>query len=445
MELAYLLIGCSVLFVAAWRRGWTVPLWAALLIALGARAVVAVLASGYTPQDVAECFRDAGNLVLAGRDPMTQLPRYEWNFLPVMPYVFAGEVRSGLPWPLAAKVAPIAADLVTTALLSRFRPAPTAGGGGWSRSAQRGGGGWPRFPRTPGAPGAPLLYALCPLAILISAVHGQVEPVALAMGTWALLLARRGAAGRTGLLAGLAIATKTWPVLLVLGMLRDTPVSRWWRLLASLAVAPLAALLTVRLFLHDSMRAALGVLVSYRSMFGWWGWSGMLHLLGLAGTGYTGPGVAEFQRVGTVIVIAAMGAVLLARWADGVALTAAVLLAFLAVTAGFGPQYLVWPVPCLILLRWSWGLAFTVLAGCYGMFVYLVAIPYPGLTWAGDVERWACLPVIMAAVLAVRDGVRAIPATARHARVGRAGRPGWRSPLPVPASPARTAPRHGRV
>jgi hypothetical protein len=78
--------------------------------------------------------------------------------------------RTGLPWAVAGKIAPILADLALVVLLARL------GGAEHGRLVA-----W--------------LYAVCPLAVLVSALHGQVEPVALALGAGALLAARRGALG----------------------------------------------------------------------------------------------------------------------------------------------------------------------------------------------------------------------------------------------------------
>lgn len=371
---------CAALFVVACLRRWTGSVWTAVLVALGVRLVFLALSYGHTPRDVAEYFQHAGEMVLAGHDPATGLRRFQWNFLPLMPFVYAAEIRTGLPWQIGGKIAPVLADVVIVALLAKLAPQQ----------------------RT-----VPLLYALCPVAILVSTEHGQVEPVALALGIGGLLLARRGATVRSGLLAGLAVATKTWPVLLVIGMLRETPWRRWWRLLVPL-VAVLAALLaTIPLFLHTSIRAFGHVVSSYRSYLGLWGWTGVLRFFHLAGIGYQGSGVDALQRAGTVVLaVTLVVVIMLFRKADGVALTAAVLLAFLAVTAGFGPQYLLWPVPFVLALRRPAGLVFVLAASCYAAFVYLIAIPNPTTWWNGPSQQWLSIPVIVCAVLAMPWSVR---------------------------------------
>jgi glycosyl transferase family 87 len=370
---------CLVLFVLAWLRGWSVRPPVAVAVTLATRVLMVVLANGHTPRDVTRYFQVAGMLVADGRDPLTQQPVFQWNFLPLMPYVFALEQQLGLTWQLAGKIAPVLADVAVTVLLGRLAT---------GADARR----------------IPLLYALCPVAVLVTGLHGQVEPVALALGLGGLLLARRHRAVGSGLLLGLAVATKTWPVLLVLGPLRETPVRRWWRLVLPLAAVLVALLLSIPAFLHDSLRAAVHVLANYRSYTGVWGWTGLLNYYGVAGAGYRGPRVDTVQHVGTAVTAVAVVVVVAAFWRAGaVPLTAAVLLTFLVVTAGFGAQYLLWPVPFVLLLRRRTGLVFAVAASLYAAYAYyLVSDGTPARPAVlMDVLQWASLPVIAAAALAL--------------------------------------------
>lgn len=373
-----LVLTCAALFAAAFWRKWSVPLLAAVLIGLGIRLAIVLLTYGHTPHDVAAYFQNAGRLVLDGQNPATELRRFQWNFLPLMPYLFALEVRTGLSWELGGKIVPVIGDLAIIVLLSRLAPARHA------RSI-------------------PLLYALCPLAFLVSADHGQVEPVALALGLGALLLARRGAPIRAGILGGLSIATKTWPVLLMIGVLRQTPWRRWWRVVVPGAVVLLGLLATVPLFLHDSVRAMVKVLTGYRSFVGIWGWTGLLHYFNVVGQGYAGPTIDGYQRIGTVVTaVALVTALVLFRRANAVVLSTAVLLSFLAVTAGFGLQYLLWPLPFVLLLRRPAGAVFTLLSSCYAAFFYLVATPYPShAVLTSELTEWGSVLVIASAVLAI--------------------------------------------
>jgi hypothetical protein len=347
--------------IAIWRR-WSPPVWVALAVGLAVRIVAGGLSYGHTPRDVAVYFHRAGLLILKHQNPMTHLPRFQWNFLPPMPYVFAAEIKSGLPWEIATKVVPIAADLVVIVLLATLAVAER------SRLVA-------------------LLYALCPLTVLVSAVHGQVEPILLALGLGAFLLVRRQRPGLGGLLLGLAIACKTWPVLLGLGLLRDTPVRKWWQVIAGAAVIPIAFMLSVPLLLNDSLSNVVRVMSSYRSYAGIWGWVGVLHSVRLAGSGYTGSKVDLFQKIGTpLLALTIIAVVIFFRKVDGIALTAAVLLAFLVVTVGWGAQYMLWPVPFVLLLYRRGGLAYLIASSLFAIYTYVFFIPViPAAThsWRG--------------------------------------------------------------
>ncbi|HST65018.1 MAG TPA: glycosyltransferase 87 family protein [Mycobacteriales bacterium] len=374
-----LVAACLVLFAAAWLRGWSARPLVAVAVTLATRVVMVALANGHTPRDVTRYFQLAGMLVAQGQDPLTRQPEFQWNFLPLMPYVFALEQQLGLSWEVAGKIAPVLADVAVTVLLGRLATGPD------------------RLR-------VPLLYALCPVAVLVTGLHGQVEPVALALGLGGLLLARQHRVAGSGVLLGLAVATKTWPVLLVLGPLRETPVRRWWRLALPLGAVLVALLLSIPAFLHDSLRAAVHVLVGYRSFTGVWGWTGLLNYFGVVGGGYRGPGVDTVQHVGTVVTLVAVAAAVARfRRAGAVPLTAAVLLTFLVVTAGFGPQYLLWPLPFVLLLRRRTGLVFAVAASLYAAYAYwLVADGTPVRSdTLNHLLQWASLPVIAAAALAL--------------------------------------------
>jgi hypothetical protein len=144
------------------------------------------------------------------------------------------------------------------------------------------------------------------------------------------------------------------------------------------------------------------VLASYRGNTGTWGWTGVQQLAGNAAIGFAGPRVDPYQRLGVVTVLVALGLVVLAFWSrlDGVELTAALVLAFLVVTAGFGSQYLLWPAALLMITGgWRAWLYLTLAAG-YAVFFYLVFYPAP--TVAGiRVLVYGSIPVIAAALLAL--------------------------------------------
>lgn len=353
------------------------PLAVTLGVALGLRLLVMAVAFHRTPVDVAVWFQHTGEAVLRHQDPLLVLPRHQWNFLPAMPYVHALELLTGLPWELAGKICPVLADLVTTVLVGSLAAPERAARVRWQ-------------------------YAVHPLPLLVVAWHGQVEPTAVALGLAALWAARREKAGVAGLLLGLAAAVKTWPVLFAPGILRETHRRRWPLTAAAAALPPLSLLASMPLLLGSDLGRSLQALGSYRSIMGAWGWTGIQRLSGTIGYGFAGPRVDPYQRLGAIVVLATLALVLLVFWPrlDGVELTAALMLAFLVVTAGFGVQYLLWPAALLMIGGgWRAWLYLTLAAG-YAVFSYPVF--FPGPTIAGDrLLVYGSVPVIAAALLAL--------------------------------------------
>ena len=317
--------------VVAFARRWSPPIWAAVLVGLLFRVVAAMLAAGHTFQDVMVYFHQAGEAVLAGNDPLAVLPRFWWNFLPIMPYWWAFLVKTGLPWEMAVKALPIGADLVNVVLVARLAP---------------------ELPRT-----RALQYAANPVAILVTAWHGQVEPIALALGLGALLAARTSRSTLAGALVGLAVSVKTWPVLFAAGVLRDA--TKRVRLVAAAAAVPLLVFFTMPLFVRANLWQDLRILAGYRSLVGAWGWTAMVRRFSSDPNstdvlGFTGALVDREARIGTVITVLAIAtAIWFWRRRSGPVLIQAALLTFLAVTPGFGVQYLMWPVP-LLAMRPTW-------------------------------------------------------------------------------------------
>src|SRR5260370_4702165 len=187
--------------VAAWRR-WAPAVGVAVAAGAALRLYIAVIAmrDSWQPPDFMYQFTDAVIAVFHHHDPL-RLPNSEWHFLPAMSFVNAGMYRlgelTGLPWQVVGRVVPVGADIVLSVL-----------GGALARGGLR-----RRM--------AAFQYALNPVPIMICAIHGQVEPVASALGVGAVLFAMRShpRPRPSGVLLGLAIAVNSWPALLIPGVL----------------------------------------------------------------------------------------------------------------------------------------------------------------------------------------------------------------------------------
>jgi hypothetical protein len=346
-----LLAGALVLAVVAERRGWAPSARTALLTGAALRLALVLLAAGDTarPYDFANDFRDTANNILTGHDPVLNIREGGWHFLPLLAYVFAGALRLGqlihVSWGVMGRLVTAGADLVLAPLVGRLAP---------ERQALR------RFQ-----------YACAPVALMVGAVHGQIEPVALALGVGALLTARRGRANATGLLLGLSITAGSWPVLLAPGALVALRGARPRLAAAVWAVAvPGVFFLTTPYVVGESPRfltPAAKELLSTRPVVGDWGWS----------TWFTGGAEAlspSIAKAGTILLVCALlSAACLWRRADPADLTVALLLAFLVATARFGSQYLLWALPYLVARptrrAWPATLAMTAWAGFGYLFM----------------------------------------------------------------------------
>jgi hypothetical protein len=385
------------LAVVAERRGWAPSARTSLLTGAGLRLALVLVAAGDTaqPYDYFHDFHDTATNILTGHDPVLNIRGGGWHFLPLMAYVFAGALRLGdlvgVPWRVAGRLVTAGADLALVPLVGRLAP---------ERKELR------RFQ-----------YACAPLALMICAMHGQIEPVALALGVGALLTARRARANATGLLLGLSITAGSWPVLLAPGVLLALRGARARLAAAAWAVAiPAVFFLTTPYVVGESprfLRPEAKELLSTRPVVGDWGWSAW-------STGGAQALSGSIAKAGTVLLVCALlAAIVCWRRADPADLTMAMLLGFLAVTARFGSQYLLWAVPYLI-ARPTRGaraalLAMTVWAG----FGYLVTMRLNHDDWLA-VHVWWSLPsalVVTAMLVALpweRRGRRVRPPAAEE-------------------------------
>jgi hypothetical protein len=436
-----LAVGTALVLIAPFL-GWRPKMGVSLVSGAALRLAVLWLAATL-PQswDFANDFAAAGAAVLHHTDPVLNNPG-RWHILPLMPFMLAAELKIGqfahVSWPLIGKLAPVVADLALIPLVGRL-----AGRRGRLAAFQ---------------------YACNPVSIMVCAVHGQLEPVSLALGVGAFLVARSGRAKTAGLLGGLSAATGGWPVLLLPGILLALPASRrpapggspaaavngeravapspqappetllgafrtpWgaqWRQWISAAVC--AALVPALLLVTSPLTVGTPIgelphvarlLIGARSIVGDWGWTAIV-------TGGVEQGDTGLARVGKVVLILALLATLyLWRRADPLRLTTALLLVFLVATPRLGVQYLIFPIPFLVALGGPAAAPSVVASAAWQGAGYLYL---PGLTYTGwlTVHRWWALSslavigcLIAAMPWAQRNRQRTdIDATSRDSRV----------------------------
>jgi hypothetical protein len=430
-----LVTGVVLALVAQWK-GWKPSLAVTLTIGVGFRVLILVLSAkdSWQPIDFVNSFRPAGEAIVQHHDPVLE-SNGGWHFLPTIPYVYGLLLWLGIPWEVAGRLVTVVSDIVLIPLVGKL-----AGG-----SAQR---------------LRAFQYACNPLAILVASVHGQVEPVSLAFGVAAYVVARgpdgwrppavlpwrrpgdvlrrfthpvdvdRAATTRAiwaGLLMGMALCAKSWPVILIPGMLLLLPGPRS-RLISLIAagIPPIFFLLTLPIGGWTAWGQLPEVLKTIglrpgdvRPITGDWGWTAILN----GGDWVLNPTALKLGQY--MIYAAVVFCLFWWRKADPVDVTIAIVLAFMIFTPRLGAQYLMWFMPFLVArpTRWAW----PAIIGCaaWSAVGYLVLTQFTGEKWGELHSPWAMSSIILFPVLIAAmpwgrrrsDGAEIVPAGITAARV----------------------------
>ncbi|WP_083949401.1 hypothetical protein [Herbidospora yilanensis] len=426
-----LLVTGVVLAVLAQRRGWRPSLLAILGVGIVVRVLIMLFsaADSWQPIDFVNSFRPAGEAILEGRNPVNS----GWHFLPAIPYVYGSLMWLGIPWEIAGRLVTVVADLALIPLVGRLA--------GQGRQRLRA-----------------FQYACNPLAVLVASVHGQVEPVSLVFAVAAYVVARgpgefrgseplldrpdrmvrslltRDAAGVTrravyaGLLMGLALCAKSWPVILVPGMLMFLPGVRA-RIVSGLAVAvpPILVLLTMPLGgwvrwdqLVDVLKEISLRPSDVRPITGDWGWTAVIN-----GGEWD---LTPWKLVVGQYMIYAVAAFCLWWWrkADPIDVSIAILLGFMVVTPRLGAQYLLWFMPFLVARPTKWAWPAIIGSSLWAATGYLVLTQFRGQDWGALHAPWAIssivlFPLLIAAMPWARrsfdDQANQVPVTLEAGRV----------------------------
>lgn len=411
-----LVVGVVLAVVAQWR-GWRPGLPVALAVGIGFRVLIMTTSAldTWQPVDFEESFKPAGEAVLNRQDPVLGSDG-GWHFLPPIPYVYGLLLWLGIPWEVGGRLVTVVADVALIPLVGRLAGGPTAS----LRAFQ---------------------YACNPLGILVASVHGQVEPVALAFGVAAFVVARgpgdperrgvsiratlrdiraafatRGLGGlwrwafdgasatstrravAAGLLMGMALCAKSWPVFLIPGMLLLLRGGRA-RLAALVAtgIPPVFFLATLPIFAGtqpEQIPEVIRIIRDIRPIVGEWGWTA----IAVGGEWSLRPDLATF---GTRLLYATLFVVaVLWRRADPVDLTTAMLLAFMVVTPRLGAQYLLWFMPFLVARPTFFAWPAILGTSTWAAVGYLYLTQWETHEWWIRHTPWAISSVVLLPVLA---------------------------------------------
>jgi hypothetical protein len=369
---AVLLLGVgAALMVVAQRRGWRPPLAVAIYTAVTLRLGMLALAYHVQPEDFAFAFQRVGFETLHHHDPILATPD-TWSYLPVYDFALAGaywaHLQFHISWLITGRVPSIVSDLGVVVLVG-----VVAGAVGQPAALRR------------------FQYACNPLAILVCAVHGQVESACLLFSFAAFALVLRAgtrisgrATAAAAVLLGLGIGAKTWPVLFGPALLLALPSARRrWQFAA--ATAGTVGLLFVSMPLTvgtpvNKLFHLAKIMTTYHPAIGHWGWAGVwvanhptrlskLHDPLWINVGSTGTKLA---------VVGALLAVWWWRRAHPLDVATATTIALLVITPAFGMQYLLWQAPSSTAYPTRLSLPLQIVLGAYAATFYL---PMDMLTW----------------------------------------------------------------
>jgi hypothetical protein len=326
-----------------------------LIAGFGLRLALALISLG--TNDIVTWLGFAASIAeegLVGRYGEIRVESFVMNHPPLAAY-YAFGVREialalGLPFALLFKLPMIAADLATAALLGVIG----------------------------GRPGRPSLvltaaYVFSPIAIGISAYHGNTDCLCVALAFLATLLLARGRHAAAGLALAASLNVKLIPILLLpFLVLQCRNLASMRRFCVGFACGLLPFLPFVLLQPTDFYRATLvdGLELNH------WGVTAFLHAASqnLKLQPLVAPVIAGFLAYGTALLLCLVGLAALAgrvrpRWST-LELGAICFALFLVVAPSFAVQYLIYVLPFLLLVDFTRGLTYSLVGGLFALVIY---------------------------------------------------------------------------
>jgi hypothetical protein len=271
----------------------------------------------------------------------------EFNHPPLMGYLAAASMQVakglGLPFAFVFKLTPIVASVLTIYMLGRAY----------------------RLPRS-----ILLLLVVSPIDILISSYHGNTDTLCVAFCVAALLAANGGRFILSGLALGAAINVKLIPVIAIVPMLASLPS---WKARVRFSFSLVVCALPFVPILLSVFHAFVQNAILYNSFRAYWGF-GMLAYGTEASFPRASQALWHFTELGKYPILAGSAAYALlpfvGRRIERAQYCAFAFATFLVFASGFGPQYLVYPAPFLVVVRPRLGSAYALVSGVFALFLY---------------------------------------------------------------------------
>ena len=251
----------------------------------------------------------------------------------------------------------------------------------------------------------PAVYLLNPVTIMLSAYHGNVDPLMVAAMLWALALLWNDRSVTSGFALGLSILMKP-TALLVLPPLAF-PLT--WRSLKFIAAALLtAASICVPFILIDPTFGRF--LGSYGGAYGEWGLPLILREIGHAFNLHAETAwVEQFGRYVMVAALAVWFVYMMKRWrleslTGNARAIAATWLFFYVIATGWGVQYLSLALPFLLIVSVRLAVIYSAATAPYLLATYLYAGKFGKYAGQSAFGHLGSLPVVDLAILVANRG-----------------------------------------
>lgn len=333
-----------------------------------------------------ESFQLVGNALLNGEEVYTSAARGRHPYLPLQMYAVGAatylNLHTAVPFILWIKLPAVLADvLITLIVYSAVRR--------WLRND------------TAALYGA-LLYALNPIAVMVSAYHGQFDSVSVLLLLMAWYTWFFGAQiKKSASFLGFAILNKSWPIVFFpVAFIRLS--NHRQRLIYTLLTFSIPVIFTagyVIAFSSDPtpmLRRAL----THSGVPGYWGASLIIYFLGqpFFDPEKLWPTALWIQRI--LILLTGIATLWWTRHQSALDALLTIILSIFAITLGLGIQWLLWPIAFAIVnqeqnrLKWyTLAGAFLIFTHLYGLHMYPWAKELWGTTQADFLLRVASLPV----------------------------------------------------
>jgi|GEM_PF-3648608 len=259
----------------------------------------------------------------------------------------------------------------------------------------------------------PAIYLLNPVTIMLSAYHGNVDPLMAAAMLWALVLRWKERPITSGFALGLSILMKP-TALLALPPLAFPLGWRGVRFIAA-ALLTVAAICVPFVLVDPTFGRFLG---SYGGAYGEWGLTLMLREVGRAfDLRAVNAWVEQFGRYLLAAVLAVWFVFLMKRWrleslTANAGAIAATLLFFYVTATGWGPQYLSLAFPFLLIVRVRLAVIYSAATAPYLLATYIYAWRFETYAGKSVFSHSDSLPATDLAILVANRGFTVVAWTA---------------------------------